>query len=336
MVGQRCIQVAQVSVQVEQANAPVDRLTVMDVPVIAVVIAVADQVRAADNSAIARRRPGERPSRPSFRGGRNDQHSGGRSDDRMSERSGGSQPFSSRRDLNNDLENVNDPAVIDLLVIDRADVPAANAAGNMVSGSGRPGGRFGKPGGGSRTPGRFPARRPPMGQGIFQDAEREELRKASVMNQVQVQVAVQVEADQDAVDQAVEMRVEEMQAVAASRGSSHRADRPKEAHEVQVDDRSEEVAVRRSTNVREIVTEVATETAWAAEITVANAEVETLVAIAPSGSRFGGGRPSGGRPGGSRPGGRPGGEADLEDDPVVVGLADVFGGRDGGGPGRNK
>ena len=54
VVGQRCIQVAQVSVQVEQANAPVDRLTVMDVPVIAVVIAVADQVRAADNSAIAR------------------------------------------------------------------------------------------------------------------------------------------------------------------------------------------------------------------------------------------------------------------------------------------
>ena len=55
VVGQRCIQVAQVSVQVEQANAPVDRLTVMDVPVIAVVIAVADQVRAADNSAIARK-----------------------------------------------------------------------------------------------------------------------------------------------------------------------------------------------------------------------------------------------------------------------------------------
>ena len=141
---------------------------------------------------------------------------------------------------------------------------------------------------------------------------------------MQVQVAVQVEADQDAVDQAVEMRVEEMQAVAASRGSSHRADRPKEAHEVQVDDPSEEVAVRRSTNVREIVTEVATETAWAAEITVANAEVETLVAIAPVAVASAAVVRVVDAPVEVGLADDQEEEADLEDDPVVVGLADVL------------
>lgn len=54
VVGQRCIQVDQVSVQEEQASVQIDRLIVMDVPVIAEEIVVADQDRAADNSVIAR------------------------------------------------------------------------------------------------------------------------------------------------------------------------------------------------------------------------------------------------------------------------------------------
>lgn len=72
---------------------------------------------------------------------------------------------------------------------------------------------------------------------------------------------------------------EEIQAEAASRENSHRADRPKEAHEVRVEGLSEEAADRHSTNVREIAMQVAAETPWAAKA-VANAEAETSVAIA--------------------------------------------------------
>jgi hypothetical protein len=54
VVGQRCIQVVQANDQEVRASVPVDPLIAMDVLEIAAVIAVADQVRAADNSAIVR------------------------------------------------------------------------------------------------------------------------------------------------------------------------------------------------------------------------------------------------------------------------------------------
>lgn len=103
--------------------------------------------------------------------------------------------------------------------------------------------------------------------------------KASAMNQAGAQVAVRGEVGQVAVDQTAEMLDEEIQAEAASRENSHRADRPKEAHEVRVEGLSEEAADRHSTNVREIAMQVAAETPWAAKA-VANAEAETSVAIA--------------------------------------------------------
>lgn len=224
--------------------------------------------------------------------------------------------------MNNDLENVNDPAVIDLLVIDRADVPAANGAGKMANVLADPAVASVSQVVARATQVVFQLVGLQWGKAFFKMLNVRRLR-ASAMNPVQVQVAVQVEADRDAVDQAVEMRVEEMQAVAASRGSSHRADPPKVAHEVQVDDPSEEVAVRRSTNVRAIATEVVTETAWAARA-VANAEAETSVAIAPVAVdsaavvRVVDAPVEVGLADDQEE------EADLEDDPVVVGLADVL------------
>ena len=225
--------------------------------------------------------------------------------------------------MNDDLENVNDPAVIDLLVIDRADVPAANAAGNMASVLADPAVASVSQVVARATQVAFQLVGLRWGKAFFKMLNVRRL-KASAMNQVQVQVAVQVEADQDAVDQAVEMRVEEMEAVAASRGSSRRADRPKEAHEVQAEDLSEEVAVRRSTNVRVIVTEVATEKTWAAEITVANAEAEALVAIAPVAVASAAVVRVVDAPVEVGLADDQEEEADLEDDPVVADLADVL------------
>lgn len=230
-----------------------------------------------------------------------------------------------RKDLNNDRENDQAPSVIDPAVIDLADVQA-NGAGNMASVREDPAVASVSPVVARATQVAFQLVGLRWGRAFFKMLSVRRL-KASAMNQVQV--AVQVEADQDAVDQdavdqAVEIRVKEMQDAAASRGSSHRAARPKEAHEVQVDDRSEEVAVRRSTNVREIVTEVATEKTWAAEITVANAEAEILVAIAPVAVASAAVVRVVVAPVEVGLADDQEEEADLEDDPVVVGLADVL------------
>jgi hypothetical protein len=171
--------------------------------------------------------------------------------------------------LNNDRENdqaasVIAPAVIDLLVIDRADVQAS-AVDNMARVRVGPAVASASQVVAREIQVAFQLGGLRWGKAFFK-MPREKRLKASAMNQAQVQVeAVQVEAVQAAVDQVAEKWVAEMQAEAASRENSHRADRPKVAHEVQVDDPSEEVAVRRSTNVMaiatEVVMEVVTETA---------------------------------------------------------------------------